>query len=222
MKLTYVALLLASSLLASAVTPRYMANVVPKNMSVQTKKERFYYLLVPAVKKAHTELMKVYENVADDIKNDNNKAMIAKLKTRYNVKTDNELLACLKPHPQSVTLAQAAMESSWATSRFFVKANNVFGMLSSNPNEPRIAAGEKRGGTKTIWLKKFDSVEASVKAYYGLIASEKAFKEFRAVRLQTNDPHKIIKTLDKYSEIGAEYGKELSQVMIHNRLVKYD
>lgn len=222
MKLTYITLLLASSLLASTAIPKYVANIVPKNMTVQVKKERFYALLVPAVNKVHADLMKEYKSVEKDMKNGKNAAKIAELKTTYNVKTDKELLACLKPHPQSVALAQAAMESSWATSRFFVKANNIFGMWSSDPKEPRIAAGEKRGGTRTIWLRKFDSVEASVKAYYRLMARGKAFKEFRTVRLQTNDPHKIVKKLDKYSEIGAEYGKELSQVIRYNKLVKYD
>ncbi|QSZ42923.1 hypothetical protein GJV85_12670 [Sulfurimonas aquatica] len=221
MKLIYITLLV-SSLAASTVTPKFVANVVPKNMSVQTKKKRFYALVAPAVKKVYSDLMKEYLSVAKDMKNGKNKAKIAALKTTYNVKTDNELLACLKPHPQSIALAQAAMESSWATSRFFVKAYNIFGVWSTNKNEPRIAANEKRGGKRTIWLRKFNSVEASVKAYYRLMARGKAYKEFRALRLKTNDPHQLVKKLDKYSEIGAKYGKELSQVIRFNKLVKYD
>ena len=95
-------------------------------------------------------------------------------------------------------------------------------MWSSNKNEPRIAAAEKRGGKKTIWLRKFDSIEDSVRAYYKLMARGKAFKEFRELRYKSEDVHKIVKKLDKYSEIGELYGKELSQVIKYNRLTKYD
>ena len=217
MRYGYLSVLLSASLLAATVEPKYSAGVVPKNMSVQTKKERFYRLLVPAVTKVHSELMARYKKIAQDIKNGVNSKKIATLKSDYYVKTDNELLSSLKPHPKSIVLAQAALESSWATSRFFTQANNVFGTRSVNENEPRIVAGKKR-----VWLTKFDNVEASVRAYYKMMAKVKVFKEFRALRLKTNNPHELVKELDDYSEIGAEYGKVLSKVIIRNKLVKYD
>lgn len=222
MKLIFVAIMLSVALFATTASSKYVANIVPKNMSVHTKKERFYALVVPAVQKINEELQRKYEKAVEDIQNGTNSANIASLKKSYNVKTDAELLGALKPHPQSIVLAQAAMESAWATSRFFVQANNVFGMWSKNPNEPRIAAGVKRAGKYTIWLRKFDSVEASIRAYYRLMSRGKAFKEFRALRLQTNDPYELVKKLDKYSEIGAAYGEELSQVIRYNKLVQYD
>ncbi len=202
--------------------PKYMPNIVPENMSVEEKKDRFYALLVPPVEKVYKELMTQYENTAEDIKNGTNTKKIKELKKIYRVKTDEKLLAALKPHPPSIVLAQAAMESSWATSRFFVEANNVFGMWSVNKSEPRIPALEKRNGTKTIWLKKFASVEDSVRAYYKLMGRGKAFKEFRKLRVTTDDPHQLVKKLDRYSEIGAAYGEELSQVIKFNDLTKYD
>ena len=221
--LIFISTFLSSGVDASATTtPKYVPNIVPKKMSVKTKKERFYYLLVPVVQKVHAELFKEYLSVAQDIKEHKNPEKIAQLKASYNIKTTEQLLACLKPHPQSIVLAQAAMESSWATSRFFVEANNTFGMWSTNPNGPRIPAAIKRGGTRTIWLRKFDSVEASVRAYYKLIAKGKAFREFRILRLQTNDPYLLVKKLDNYSEIGHLYGKELAKVIKYNKLQRYD
>lgn len=163
-----------------------------------------------------------YKNIEKDIKAEKNTKKIEKLKVEYQVASNDDLLKALKPHPQSIALAQAAMESSWATSRFFVKANNIFGMWSVNKNEPRIAANEKRDGTKTIWLRKFASVEDSVRSYYKLMARGKAYKEFRSLKMQTNNPHELVKKLDKYSEIGAAYGKELSQVIRFNKLIQYD
>lgn len=202
--------------------PKYTPSIVPQNMSVSIKKERFYALVEPAVQKVYTELMLQYEAIDKDIKAEKNSEKIEKLKAVYKVTSNEELLKALKPHPQSIALAQAAMESSWATSRFFVQANNIFGMWSVNEDEPRIAASVKRNGTKTIWLKKFESVEDSVRSYYKLLARGKAYKEFRTLKMKTNNPHELVKKLDKYSEIGAAYGKELSQVIRYNKLSAYD
>lgn len=191
-------------------------------MDVQTKKERFYSLLVPIVQKTYEELQKQYEEVARDIQEGKNQKRIAELKAFYEVGSDEELLAALKPHPPSIAIAQAALESGWATSRFFVKANNVYGMWSFDPDEPRIAANEQRNGTQTIWLKRFDSLEESVRAYYELLARSSAYKDFRQMRLTTDNPLQLVKKLDNYSEIGEAYTKELEKMIRYNKLRRYD
>ncbi len=191
-------------------------------MSVAQKKKRFFELLVPPVQVVHIELMNRYKRIKTDLVTKQNPQEVALLKKKYKVKSDIDLLYALHPHPQSIILAQAAVESAWATSRFFREANNIFGMWSSNPNEPRIAAGQKRAGGRVIWLRKFDTIEGSIRAYTELMARGRAFKEFRKTRYQTDDVFQIIKKLDKYSEIGDEYAKELGQVIRYNKLTKYD
>jgi len=201
---------------------RYSASEVPKNMTVEVKKERFFSLLVPAVNRVYSGLMAQYLSVKSDMQKGLGAKRIEELKIKYKAKTDLELLVALKPHPKSLALAQAAMESNWGTSRFFVQANNVFGMWSVNKNDKRIAASFRRDGTKTIWLKKFDSLEDSVKAYYLLMSKGRAYKRFRAVRYESNDVFKMVKKLDKYSELGAVYGERLSGIIRYNKLTKYD
>jgi Bax protein len=127
----------------------------------------------------------------------------------------------MKPHPQSITLAQSAMESAWGTSRFLQEANNVFGVWSFNKNEPRVAAGKKRGKT-TIYVKKYATIADSIKDYYRVLATGRAFKGFRAAKMKTNNPYTLVKHLDKYSERGADYGKELASMIRYNKLTKYD
>ena len=225
MKYIYIvlSLLIHPSLYSSDTSFKYYAvDKIPSNMSVATKKERFYHLVAPAVKKVHQNLMDEFIRIQSNIQNHRGQVEIYNLKIAYKVKTDKELLEVMKPHPPSIVIAQAAMESAWATSRFFREANNVFGMWSPNPNEPRIAAGIKRNGNRTVWLKKFNSIEDSVKDYYRLMARGKHFKEFRKVRYQTDDVHEIVKKLDKYSEIGHFYGEELSAMIRFNKLTKYD
>lgn len=225
MKYLYLVLLLLSVSVFGAThkhkKPKYVANVVPKNMTVQEKKERFFYLVAPAVKKVHNHLMKRYNTISRDIKEGKNLKEVNRLKALYRVETDAQLLQALKPHPQSIVLAQAAMESSWGTSRFFVEANNIFGVHSINSKEPRIAASEKNG-KRTVWLTKFKSIDDSVRAYYRTMSISKAFKQFRVVRVKTDNPHVLVKALDRYSEIGDQYAEKLSQVINHNNLTKYD
>jgi Bax protein len=193
---------------------------LPK-MTVQEKKARFKNLIIPAIDEVYDELMVQYLDVSESLKSGSDNDMIEKLKIEYKAKTDNELLMALKPHPKSIAIAQAAMESAWATSRFFNKANNIFGVWSFDEDEPRIAALKKRGD-KTIWLKKYPSVKASVRGYYRTLGRSAAFKKFRELRLKTDNPYSLVKKLDRYSEKGAEYGDELTSIIKFNKFNTYD
>lgn len=209
-------------LLAALTEPvkKYSVHKVPRNMTVAQKKERFKQLLLPPVRKVYRELHGLYSTVKSNLADGNRKG-IKKLKARYDVKTDKELLMALKPHPISIVLAQAAMESSWATSRFIREGNNAFGVWSFNKSEPRIAASKTRG-KKTVWLKKYRTLEDSIRDNYRLLAKGKAYREFRKLRMQTNDPHALVKKLDRYSEIGARYGRDLSSIIRHNKFRQHD
>lgn len=190
-------------------------------MTVQEKKARFIDLMVPAIDRVYADLMKRYRKVKIQIDSGEHTNKIEELKTEYRVDTDAELLMALKPHPKSIALAQAAMESSWATSRFFNEANNIFGVWSFDEDEPRIAAEEKRGD-KTIWLKKYSSIEDSIYDYYRTLGRSSAFEDFREARMTTNDPLILVAELDSYSEKGHVYGEELTSIINFNQFEQYD
>ena len=192
-----------------------------KEMTVQEKKERFRNLVVPAVDEVYADLMAQYQEVSELVESDADANELAELRTEYKASNNQELLMALKPHPKSIAVAQAAMESSWATSRFTRVANNLFGVWSFDEDEPRVAAGEQRGD-KTIWVKKYSSFEDSIRDYYRTLARSDAYKEFRQLKMTTDDPYALVKKLDRYSEKGAEYGKELSSIMKFNKFDKYD
>jgi len=198
---------------------------VPKisvpEISVQEKKARFASTIIPAVNEVYADLMQQYQDIAALVQADHNNDRLIALKKEYKATNNEELLMALKPHPQSITLAQAAMESSWATSRFFREANNVFGIWSYRKSETRIAAEAKRG-EQTIWLKKYGSIKASIRDYYRTLARGDAYREFRMLKMETNNPHELVKKLHRYSEKGAEYGKELSAIIRFNNFAVYD
>jgi len=193
---------------------------LPK-MTVQEKKTRFRALIIPAVNIVYTKLMARYEEVKTTLDSGKTSAKIEKLKIEYKATTNDELLMALKPHPKSIAIAQAAIESSWATSRFFRVANNIFGVWSFDKNEPRVAALKMRGD-KTIWVKKYNSIEDAIYDYYRTVGRSGAFAEFRQARMQTNDPFILVTKLDRYSEKGSLYGEELTSIIKFNKFNKYD
>ena len=199
------------------------STIFAKPISVKEKKEHFKALVIPAVNKVYLELQNQYIEMRHYIGRDHKyyRQTIAKMRKEYNASSNEELLKRLKPHPRSIAIAQAAMESAWATSRFYREANNIFGVWSFNKNEPRIAAGKKRG-SRTIWLKKYYNIEESIRDYYKTLAKGRAFISFRNLKMKTNDPYKLVKTLDKYSELGSKYAKKLSQVIRYNKFYLYD
>lgn len=188
---------------------------------IKIKKQNFYNLVVPAVNQVYTELDTQYKLIQHDVEqNDINTSLVREMMKKYKAKDYQDLLQRMKPHPKSVALAQAAMESGWATSRFTKVANNLFGVWSFNKNEPRVPASQKRGN-KTIYVKKYKTIADSIRDYYKVLATGRAFSEFRAQKMRSEDPYKLVKKLDKYSEKGSEYGKELAQVIRYNKFYNY-
>ena len=194
-----------------------------QNLSVKTKKYRFFKLILPPVQKIDTKLRRLYLQTLQDIQNGTHKERIAQLKRSYQAKDDLELLKRIKPHPISITLAQAAIESAWATSRFFVEANNVFGVWSRSSDPTKtIASDEVRKSGKQVHLRKYPSIEASIEHYYKNIATNKAYRCFREVRYFSDNPYEIVTLLHKYSEKGSLYPIELAKIIKHNNLTRYD
>lgn len=124
-------------------------------------------------------------------------------------------------HPNSIALAQAVIETGWGSSRFFQEANNMFGMWSFNPEEPRIAANIARED-QIIYLRKYADLSESIRDYYATVARSRAYRNFRAMRIKTKDVNRLLPHLRYYSEMGDVYVAQLAAVIRQNDLMKYD
>lgn len=200
---------------------QYTLSSLPENMSIQEKKQRFNELLLPAIDKVYTKLENQYNETKLLIEQEKDKEKVQTLMKSYQAKDEQDLLQRLKPHPQSVAIAQSAMQSGWATSRFTLIANNLFGVWSFDPNEPRVQANEKRDG-EAIFVKKYASLQASIEDYYKLLATSPLFEEFREQKMKTNDPYILIESLDKYYKEGDDFATGLNELIKYNKLEKYD
>jgi Bax protein len=121
-------------------------------------------------------------------------------------------------HPVSIVLAQAAIESGWGSSRFFVKGNNIFGAWTWDKKAKKIPASKN----KKVFLRKFNNILESVEDYYYSLNVSWAYKKFRLVRLKTSDPLLLSKHLDKYSILRKRYVEKIKTVIKENNLQQYD
>ena len=221
---TVIVSLLASTNLAASTgckAKNYHSAVVPENMSVTEKKNRFRCLVQLNLDAVYSELNAQYRVVINAVDKDADNEQLKGWRAKYKVDNNQELLIAIKPHPKSIAIAQAAIESGWGTSRIFTETNNLFGIRPFTSKEPRIATLKKRG-YKTIWLRKYDSVRESIADYYLVLGRASAYSEFRRLKMITADPHKLVAQLINYSERKVSYVNELSSMIRYNRFYELD
>lgn len=195
------------------------------DLPVEEAKYRFIDIMLPAI------LVARYEIAQDSVQIEELRAkkdwsladslFFDAVSKRYKTADTTELLTRLATHPNSLTLAQAAVESGWGRSRFFREANNVFGVWSFNENEPRIPANIRRTNYQ-VYLRKYDDISGSVKNYFETLGRGSAYKSFRKARLETQDPYTLANHLIRYSERKEAYIDQLKGMMDYNDFERYD
>jgi len=147
---------------------------------------------------------------------------------RYRVERGNiqALLKRVDVVPPSLALAQAAEESGWGTSRFSRQGNAIFGQWTFDENDGLVPREREDG--KSHRVKAFDSLLQSVRAYARNLNTHRAYREFRNARADMRragteiSGRKLVDTLRRYSERGAEYVKTLRAIMVANKLSPLD
>lgn len=137
-----------------------------------------------------------------------------------------QLLLRVDELPPSLVLAQAATESAWGTSRFAREGNNFFGQWCFKPGcglLPHARAPGKRHELAT-----FANAEAAVAAYFHNINKHKAYAEVRRLRAELRQQQlplrgeALVSGLQRYSERGGAYIRDLRALINNNKLHQYD
>lgn len=195
------------------------------NLEVKTKKQKFFDMILPAVLISKERLAEKREKLeqisAAEQPSPEQQQWLEQQKKRLKAKDISELRSKLAVHPTSIILAQAAIETGWGTSRFFLQGNNIFGVWSFNSKEPRMRASQSRDG-KAIYVKKYASLIEAVDDYFITIARGGPYRKFRQARAHSQDALELIQHLDKYSEIGEEYVRRLRSVIVSNKMQRFD
>jgi len=113
--------------------------------------------------------------------------------------------------PFEMIIGQAALESGWGSSRFAREAKNLFGIRTFSKETPHLLPiGIKNWPGWGVRI--FPSKCASVVEYVRLLNEHNAYEDFRALREKTQDPIKLIKTLDKFSTT-KDYDKRVIRII---------
>lgn len=203
---------------------------------VKQKKALFFRSLLPIVLAENEKLAELRDQVSVLLKkgvlqlSESEKQLLETIARQYKLRGDvsevrvqRKLLRRLDVVPPALTLAQAANESAWGTSRFARQGNNLFGQWTYRQSEGIVPLDRPEGATYAV--RAFANIEASVRAYMQNINTNAAYAELRQLRQQMRDRDEALDSsmlatgLMAYSARGEEYIAELQAMMRSNRLL---
>jgi Bax protein len=209
---------------------------------VKLKKATFFKFMRKNIKTANQKVLKerqllmrlVQSHSSNQIFTIEEKKQYHSLAKKYRAfkgkQPTKEKLAILKQKinmvPPSLILAQSANESAWGTSRFARKGNNYFGQWCYSKGCGLVPASRNLGSSHEV--AKFSSVQKSVEEYIFNINVSRSYKKIRKLREQMIQAKKPVDSivlatgLEKYSERGKEYVKEIQSMIRYNKLKKFD
>ncbi len=211
-------------------------------MDVNVKKDIFFKLITPAILRSN-ELIQIERNyllaIAKNPRSidEKTKKWLIKTAKKYRViKNEKELvlsesfiqklLMRVDTIAPSLALAQAAQESGWATSRFASEGNALFGQWTTS--KKAMIPNRQREKFSNFGLARFKTPQDSVNSYMLNLNTHKAYKKLREKRYKLREEGKKVtglelsETLDKYSERGYAYVKELKKMIEYNHLAHFD
>jgi len=147
------------------------------------------------------------------------KKFITNLTKKYRTTSVSGLLSRVNTVPVSLILAQGAIESSWGSSRFANKGNNLFGIWTWG-KEGMVPA--KREDGKKHLVATYNSILDSVRAYVLMLNRVKAYTQLRTIRKRSSDPVALAAGLLNYSERGGVYVSDIGRIIDYNNLRDFD
>ena len=210
----------------SRVVPVTYTRVVSlKDLPPKERKRRFIELMLPSVLivnyevyHARSNLLNILEKLKKGLKLSKEEVMfVESILDRCRSDSIEEALVKANPVPPSLVIAQAAIESGWGTSRFFVEGNNPFGIWTFRKDGNSLQA---EGSTAR--LRKFDSLLEAVREYVYNVNVGWAYRGFREHRLKSFDPFELSEFLSFYSIERERYVRKIQRIIEENDLNRLD
>ncbi|MFC4238075.1 glucosaminidase domain-containing protein [Thalassospira xianhensis] len=212
--------------------PERWRSEISDQVTVATKKRIFFRTLGPLALLANEEI-EFQRAALEKAISDGDNTVITELATQYRVDgapgdstTIAELRKRINPVPPSLVLAQMAIESGWATSRFAALGNALFGQWTYDgegitPEQQRTHLGDYK-------IASFRTPFGSVRAYLLNLNTHNAYADLRDMRAsdiaanRQSTGMELAEALIRYSERGEEYVKEVQAVIRQNSLQEVD
>ena len=213
------------------VSINLLPNEIKNIESSKKRKQLFIQIVLPLILEENERIKLDRKRLFEVLnKNNNTKSERKWLKNKFKqYGVVNRDLATLKTRldeiPVSLTIAQAAKETGWGTSRFALEGNALFGQWTWNDDGIKPAGVDDKAKHKIM---RFNVLQASVRAYHRNLNTHSSYKEFREARaIQRDNESKLnslelVNYLDKYAETGKEYTKILKIIIQQNSLQDFD
>jgi Bax protein len=225
------------AIFAGAAVPRLFLAHLPRDLpeipDVKRRKETFITLMLPHVLAVNEEIfrdrnriLKLRSKLAKETPlTDAELKWLSKIFASYEVTTMNfdRLLARVDIIPPSLSIAQAAKESGWGSSRFAQKGNAIFGQWTWNLRDKGIVPKERPEG-ESYRVRAFDSVLAATRSYAKNLNTSAAYKDFRKSRSALREAKKpisglaLVEALENYSTKRHNYVLAVKEIIKLNRL----
>jgi len=200
--------------------------------SLDAQQQAFLHLLTPIVERENQQLLalrtqvrQLVREVAAGTAQGEAQARLRTLGRKYRVDGDpvadpdagRELLSRIDVIPTELALAQAVNESGWGTSRFAREGNNLFGIWTYDQSKGMVPRGRAEGATHLV--RKFESLQASVRYYLHNLNSHPAYLELRELRAQMRsrgeEPSGLVLAagLTRYSAKGELYVRLIRELI---------
>lgn len=189
------------------------------------RKAAFVKTMLPLIEEANKKIVADRARLVQLLRqpniNERDRAWIASQEDRYNADNTKDLLTRMDVVPPSLVLAQAAVESGWATDSLATQSLSFFGQR----------AWAKRGTARGKYGERyqaFSSPVASIDAYINNLNSHSAYTGFRKARAAAKQAGKtpsgvdLAATLTKYSTRGTAYTTQLQNMIRNNDWLKLD
>lgn len=209
---------------------------------VRDKKQAFFSFLAPIVQAENATIEQTREQLMSLMQSYEQQGTLQKKQRQqleriakdYNVTLEEAdlnasfgvLLRRVDVVPEALALVQAANESAWGTSRFALDGLNFFGQWCFRKGCGLVP--DARGEDMNHEVRKFASVNASVRSYLRNINTHPAYFELRRLRAEKRKSGADIRALDltegllSYSERGEDYVHELNSMIRVNRPIIID
>ncbi len=191
----------------------------------EERKRRFVDLVLPSILIANYEVKFIRRNLTSVLLklrrgfrlSREERDYVERILSRCREDSLESVLLKVNPVPPSIALAQAAVESGWGTSRFFVEGNNLFGMWTFRGDDGAMLAGNGK-----VFLRRFSSLLDSVRNYLYTVNVGWAYRDFRKARHRERDPLKLSRFLNLYSVERDRYVRKIRRIIRENNLVRFD
>ena len=213
---------------SSVIPVNYLGSIDFRDIDPEKRKDLFIQYLLPAIVVTRYRLLDNLHHVEflEDRINNNKKVaqvdsfFLAEMRSKYETDSLQELKKRIYPHPVSMALAQAILESGWGTSGIFRKGNNIFGIMSFSSDDSRTKVRFPDVNVKR-YIRTYDSVITSIEDYYLLISKVSSYKKFRQKRWNGASSSELFRYINSYHE-SDQYITMAHSIIESNNLEQYD